>query len=65
MSAPFLFSGTLRPPDAPTVALRGRGTATLTVRRFESDWIYSSARYEFQPVPEPGTMFLLGGGLAG
>jgi hypothetical protein len=49
------------------VALRGRGTATLFVRRstdVPDNWAYSSARYEFEPIPEPGTLFLVGGGLA-
>jgi hypothetical protein len=69
VSAPFLFSGFFNPPDGPQETLRGRGTATLFIREAESvgvpgQWEYSSARYEFEPVPEPGTLLLVGGGLA-
>jgi hypothetical protein len=68
VSAPFLFSGNFSPEEQPPprVELRGRGTATLAVRRSDipGTWAYSSARYEFAPIPEPGTLFLVGGGLA-
>jgi hypothetical protein len=69
VSAPFLFSGFFNPPDGPQEVLRGRGTATVVFREADSVgvpglWEYSSARYEFEPVPEPGTLLLVGGGLA-
>ena len=70
VSAPFLFSGLFHYPDSvplPSETLRGRGTATLALFRDEfnpDSWALSSARYEFEPIPEPGTMFLVGGGLA-
>jgi hypothetical protein len=75
-SAPFSFSGSFRYPDPndpflPLLEeLTGHGTATLFLRRsteFPDQWAYTSARYEFEqtaPIPEPGTLFLLGGGLA-
>jgi hypothetical protein len=60
-------------PDDPLVdkvfeGFSGQGKATLFLERQGDHWFVPSARYEIQqtpaPVPEPGTMFLLGGGLA-
>jgi PEP-CTERM motif len=70
VSAPFRFSGLFHYPDSvplPSETLTGRGTATLALvpsEEFPGHWAYSSARYEFAPVPEPGTMLLVSGGLA-
>jgi hypothetical protein len=54
------------PPELATVALRGRGTATVSflANRFAPVWEFDQMRYEFEPVPEPATLVLVGGGLA-
>jgi hypothetical protein len=55
------------PPELATVALAGRGTATVS---FLADpfgvpvWEFSQMSYEFAPIPEPATLVLVGGGLA-
>jgi len=43
----------------------GAGIATITLQRSgQFSYGFSSARYDFQPTPEPGTMILIGLGLA-
>jgi hypothetical protein len=75
-SAPFTIdpgSVFVYPNDLnrPSVPLSGRGTATLFFRpepvsETEFGWQATSARYEFtSPVPEPGTLLLVGSGLTG
>jgi hypothetical protein len=71
--APFLFQGMFSfPPSgttaAATASLMGSGTATLVLGRQNPDvsgWSYRSAVYEFEPIPEPGTLILVGTALAG
>ena len=53
-------------PERATVALRGRGTATVSFLANPSVpvWEFNQMRYEFVPTPEPTTLVLVGGGLA-
>lgn len=53
------------PPELATVALAGRGTATVSFLANPSApvWEFSQMRYEFEPIPEPATLVLVGGGL--
>jgi hypothetical protein len=71
--APFLFQGLFsfppfNTPSFMTASLTGSGTASVVLGRANLDipvWSYSSAVYEFEPVPEPGTLILFGTALAG
>jgi hypothetical protein len=71
LTAPFVFSGSFTIPDPedasiPGHTLTGAGTAIISLREWDSAfWNVDAVRYEFaapQPVPEPGTMLLVGFG---
>ena len=71
VTAPFVFGGSFTSPadgglSMMTHTLTGSGTATISLREWGSAfWNVDAVRYEFaapQPVPEPGTMLLVGFG---
>jgi hypothetical protein len=76
-TAPFTFFGRLSYPSPfgveprPPVDLTGRGTATVDLTWISSQggWDVRGATYVFapldaEPIPEPGTLILVGSGLA-
>ncbi len=71
ITTPFTMTGTLSVltfPQGSTVfgtTVSGSGLATLTLQQFQSGYVLTTIRYDFQTsVPEPGTVLLLGTGLA-
>jgi PEP-CTERM motif len=69
-TTPFTLSGLVNlpfPSSGPTVF--GRGIATVLLRpQFPipgepAQWLPESVRYDLTPVPEPGTIILVSGGL--
>ncbi|HEX7176547.1 MAG TPA: PEP-CTERM sorting domain-containing protein [Pyrinomonadaceae bacterium] len=71
ITTPFTMTGTLNvvvPPGTSVFSATavGSGFATLTLRQFESGYVLTTIRYDFQrPIPEPSTIILLCTGLAG
>lgn len=77
VTAPFTMTGSvlIRPlegdPDRPvifTTTISGSGIATLrftNIPQLGTGYIFSDVQYDFAPVPEPGTLSLIGGGLTG
>ena len=77
VTAPFTMTGNVlvRPleggPDRAVIfstTISGSGVATLrfdNIPQLGTGYIFSNVRYEFEPVPEPGTLTLIGGGLTG
>jgi hypothetical protein len=53
------------PSELGRATLQGKGTATVTFLANSSApvWEFSSARYDFQPTPEPATLLLVGGAM--
>lgn len=72
VAAPFTFRGEITFPASASrpqteAHLFGLGTATIQLSRpnTEIGFSYRSAAYEFEPVPEPGTIVLVGTVLGG
>jgi hypothetical protein len=61
-----LFAYQITPGSINTVALSGRGIATVRfhVNPTTPVWEFSDMRWDFAPTPEPSTLLLVGGGLA-
>lgn len=57
------------PKNPSPTFLTGAGTATVTLSpwgaEFPGSWTVDAVRYEFAPVPEPGTILTVGVGIAG
>jgi len=62
----FTYEITPGSGELTTVALGGRGTATVSfhVNPTTPVWEFSQMRYDFVATPEPSTLILVGGGLA-
>jgi hypothetical protein len=74
VTAPFTLEGKFFLVPEGEWDLTGAGTATLSLRPyptfpgFQPSWVVDRIQYEFSgpgPVPEPATLVLVGGGLAG
>jgi hypothetical protein len=69
ITAPFTLRGSFfQPSPTVSVPIRGGGIATVMVTpQFSEFWALQSVRYDFveTPTPEPATLVLVGGGLAG
>ena len=64
LSSPFSFRGTIvgRSTEGETLTFNFFGGGTATATFFDNKWFSTSYRFEgVGPVPEPGTLLLLGG----
>ena len=72
VTAPFQLNGLFSIPNAAGTGsiqhtLTGFGTATISLTLRNDEWVADAARYDLsslQPVPEPGTMLMVGFGTA-